>query len=304
MTHPPGGKMSVEHGPSKTALGAATLRALAAIETRAEIGGGDYLAEIFLPEERKTTLKDAAIRESVIRNRIAPGMYEFMIARTAFFDSIVKQSLNEDIPQIVFLGAGYDSRPYRFRNMIKNTRIFELDISTTQQHKVELLRQAGISVPEQVTFVPINFSTDHIDVVLKRADYDSRKETLFVWEGVTYYLSAQVIDDTLNIVRSNSPAGSLICFDYHAYSPERSKDEGLKRLRDMMRTHYPGEPTLFGIRRGETEPFLSSRGYHIIEHLNSTEMEMKYLILRDGSLAGKVPVSLCLVLASVADDTA
>lgn len=293
--------MSVEQGPSKTAMGAATLRALAAIETREEIRGRDCLAEIFLPGEHKILLKEPATREWVIRNRIAPGMYEFMIARTTFFDSIVERSLNEDIPQIVFLGAGYDSRPYRFRNIIKNTRIFELDIGTTQKHKAELLGQAGISIPDQVTFVPINFNADNIGDVLNRADYDSSRLTLFVWEGVTYYLSAQVIDETLRIVKSNSPAGSRICFDYHAHSPERLQDEDLKRLRDMMKTRYPGEPTLFGIRQGETEPFLSARGYHIIEHLNSTEMEMKYLILRDGSPAGRVPVSFCLVLASVAD---
>ncbi len=29
----------------------------------------------------------------------------------AFFDHIVKSALRENIPQIVFLGAGYDSRP-------------------------------------------------------------------------------------------------------------------------------------------------------------------------------------------------
>jgi len=59
-------------------------------------------------------------------------MYEYLIARTAFFDDIVEQALRENIPQIVFLGAGYDSRPYRFKDLIKETSIFELDIHTTQ----------------------------------------------------------------------------------------------------------------------------------------------------------------------------
>ena len=295
------GRMSVEYRPSETAMGAAAMRFLAATDEREEIKGPDYLAEIFLTKDRKVPLKDPAMREWVIKNRIPPGMYEFMIARTAFFDHVVEQALLENIPQIVFLGAGYDSRSYRFKEIIKDTRIFELDIQPTQQRKMELLHQAGISIPDQLVFVSINFNTDNIGDILHQAGFNRNKKSLFVWEGVTYYLSAAVVDDTLRVITSNSPAGSLICFDYASHSHDRLNDEGLKKIREMMRTHYPGEPTQFGIRNGEIESFLSPRGYDIIEHLNSKDMERKYLNLPDGSPAGKIPVLFCLVLASVSD---
>jgi methyltransferase (TIGR00027 family) len=301
MVYSNSGKMSVEYRPSETAMGAATLRALAAMDERKEIKGPDYLAELFLTEEHKGPLKDQAIREWVIKSRIAPGMYEFMIARTTFFDDVVEQALRENIPQIVFLGAGYDSRSYRFKDIIKDTRIFELDIKPTQQRKKELLHQAGISISDQVVFVSINFNTDNIGEVLNLAGFDSNKKTLFVWEGVTYYLSAPVVDDTLSIIRSNSPVGSLICFDFASPSPEILNNEDVKKLREMMRSNYPGEPTQFGIKYGEIESFLSSRGYNIIEHLNSKDMERKYLNLHDGSSAGKVPALFCLIIASVLD---
>ena len=64
----------------------------------------------FRKEEQKKPLKDLAIRAWVMRSRIAPGAYEFMIARTAFFDRIVEQALKENIEQMVLLGAGYDSQ--------------------------------------------------------------------------------------------------------------------------------------------------------------------------------------------------
>jgi len=292
-------KISVEYRPSETAMGAATLRALAAMDERKEIKGPDYLAELFLTEEHKGPLKDQAIREWVIKSRIAPGMYEFMIARTAFFDDVVEQALRDNIPQLVFLGAGYDSRPHRLKNIIKDTRIFELDIKPTQQRKQELLHQAGISISDRVVFVDINFNIDNIGDVLNLAGFDRNKQTLFVWEGVTYYLSAQVVDDTLRIIRSNSSAGSLICFDYASPSSEILNNEDVKKLREMMRSNYPGEPTKFGIKHGEAESFLSLRGYNIIEHLNSKDMERKYLSLHDGSSAGKVPALFCLILAAV-----
>ncbi len=294
-------KMSVEHKPSETAMGAATLRALAALDERIEIRGPDYLAEIFLTEDRKNALRDPAIRESVIKKRIIPGMYEFLIARTAFFDDIVEQALRENIPQIVFMGAGYDSRPYRFKDLIRDTRIFELDSQPTQQRKKELLYQAKVPMPKQLVFVSINFNTDNIGDVLAKAGFIKNRQVLFVWEGVTYYLSAKVIDDTLSTIKMNSPVGSSICFDYASLSPELQNDHRVKKVREMMKSNYPGEPTHFGIQKGNIGSFLLERGYKIIEHLAQNEIERKYLSLNDGSSAGKLLALFCFVHALVSD---
>jgi methyltransferase (TIGR00027 family) len=293
-------KRSVEHQASETAMATATMRALAAYDEREEIRGRDSLAEIFLTEDRKRPLKDPATRAWVMKNKLTPGAYEFMLARTAFFDHIVELALRDNLPQIVFLGAGYDSRPYRFQDLIQATRIFELDAQPTQQRKQELLHQASIPIPEHLAFVPINFNTDDLQEVLVRAGYNRNQKTLFVWEGVTYYLSPQAVDDILSFIRSNSPLGSSICFDYAALSPEALSEDSAKKLRERLKSDHPAEPTRFGIREGELESFLSERGYHIIEHLTPQEMEQKYLTLRDGSSAGMLPALFRLVHATAA----
>jgi methyltransferase (TIGR00027 family) len=293
-------KRSVEHQASETAMATATMRALAAYDEKEEIRGRDSLAEIFLTEDRKRPLQDPAARAWVMKNKLTPGAYEFMLARTAFFDHIVEQALRDNLPQIVFLGAGYDSRPYRFQDLIQATRIFELDAQPTQQRKQELLHQASIPIPEHLAFVPINFNTDDLQEVLVRAGYNRNQKTLFVWEGVTYYLSPQAVDDILSFIRSNSPLGSSICFDYAALSPEALSEDSAKKLRERLKSDHPAEPTRFGIREGELESFLSERGYHIIEHLTPQEMEQKYLTLRDGSSAGMLPALFRLVHATAA----
>ena len=280
----------------------ATMRALAAHDEREELRGRDYLAEIFLTQDRKRPLQDPAARAWVMKNKITPGAYEFMLARTAFFDQVVEQALEGNIPQIVFLGAGYDSRPYRFQNLIQGTRIFELDAPPTQQRKQESLRQANVSIPQQLTFVPINFDTDDLKDTLARAGYRRDERTLFVWEGVTYYLSLQAVDSILSFVRTNSALDSSICFDYAALSREALSENGAQKLREQLKTDHPGEPTKFGIREGELEAFMSERGYRIVEHLTSSDMEEKYLTLRDGSSVGKPPALLRLVHAAVAGE--
>lgn len=184
---------SLDKQASGTAMATAFMRALAACDLRKEFRGSDNLAKIFLVDEQKKPLKDMAARAWVMQNKITPGAYEFMIARTAFFDQIVKQALKENVAQIVFLGAGYDSRPYRFEKFIQETIIFELDTKPTLQRKQDCLQQAQISISKQIRFLPINFGTDNLVDKLAEAGFSREKRTLFVWEGVTYYLSAEVV---------------------------------------------------------------------------------------------------------------
>lgn len=290
---------SLDKQASGTAMATAFLRALAAYDSRKGIRGSDNLAEIFLGDEQKKPLNDEAARVWVLQNKVSPGMYEFMIARTAFFDQIVAQALKANIPQIVFLGAGYDSRPYRFEKLIQDTIIFELDTKPTQQHKQDCLRQAQISISRQIRFVPVNFATDNLIDRLVEAGFSREKRTLFVWEGVTYYLSAEVVDNMLILIKENTPSGSSICFDYAASSSEVLNEHSVKEFRSYMRSHHANEPTKFGIRAGEIDSFLANKDFEVVEHLTADEMTEKYLSDNGRLDIGKVLSLFCLVHAKV-----
>jgi len=268
---------------------------MAALADPAGTRGPDHLAECFLPDKQKTALRDEAVRDWVLRNRVSPGMYEFMIARTLFFDETLREALSTGIPQVVFLGAGYDTRSWRFREDLGRVRLLELDMEPTQRRKRDVLARAGIPVPGGLTFVAIDFRTDPIGEVLRRAGFDREQAALFIWEGVTYYLPAEAVAVTLAAVRAVSAAGSSICFDYSSRSPARLADGKVRKLGETMRSHYPGEPTSFSLQDGEIGPFLESRGYRIVRHLTAEEMETRYL-----PSAGCVPAIFCFVHAAAA----
>ena len=161
------------------------------------------------------------------------------------------------------------------------------------------MQQAHISIAEQVRFVPVNFDTGNLADKLSDAGFGPAKKTLFVWEGVTYYLRADVVKAMLAFVTTHSPAGSSICFDYAALSDQTLNDNGTQALRQLMRARYANEPTKFGLPVGEIESFLADQNLHIIEHLTAAEMTEKYLP-RDTHLAvGKIPALFCLVHALV-----
>jgi methyltransferase (TIGR00027 family) len=290
-------KTPVEGRPSESALTVAFCRALATYETREEVKGPDTLAELFVADESRKALQNPATRQWMIEK--LGGTYEFFIARTAYGDRVFVQALRERVPQIVFLGAGYDTRAHRFRDAIEATRVFELDVLATQQRKRQLLEKAGVQAPPQLTYVPVNFETQAPDEVLVNAGFDPRQKTLFVWEGVTYYLSADAVEDTFAFIRRSSAPGSTLLFDYMVQAPDIESRYMVKTVFEAWRKTYTSENVQFGIDEGTIDGFLSRRGLRLIENLTPQDMERRFLTLKDGSPGGRVVALFNLALAAV-----
>ncbi len=295
-------KKGVEQKPSETAIFAALYRAVANIEFKNERFGSDYLAEYFLPSHFKFFIKFKKIRVN-FKNKIdklTPGGYEYSLARTAFFDSVFIDALNKNIPQIVLLGAGYDTRAYRFEKLNNATKIIEIDIATTQNRKKKCLRKAQIDIPKHVTLVPINFNKESLKNVLEKAGYKNNEKTLFIWEGVSYYLEPESVDATLEFVNNSSHNESVIAFDYAISISEENINNyyGVKEFAQTWRKHRSNELFRFAIDEGKIGFFLEQRGLKMVDHLDNKEIEKTFLLNENGSLIGQITGAFRFAMAS------
>lgn len=289
---------AIEETPSKTALWTTHMRAFSTGEENKNIRGRDHLAEIFLSEKQRLGLWDTKTRQHQKERYFVIGVYEYVMARTIIFDLFFQQALEQGFEQMVFLGAGYDTRPYRFAALLDSVAIFELDISLTQEHKRRCLKNADIDIPGQIIFAPINFNTESIKDTLLSAGFDPGKKTFFIWEGVTFYLGAEAVDATLEFVRCNTLVGSAIAFDYIALWPGIFDAYGVKELIEFNSKNQSGESgNSFALEEGAIESFLSERGFEISDHLNSKEIEENYLTFDEGILFGHVTGSFRIVRA-------
>ena len=137
-----------------------------------------------------------------------------MVHRTAFFDEALASAVDPTAPhpaqQVVFLGAGWDTRAYGALRG-RPVRVFEVDTPATQRAKTEALDRAGIDA-SHVTFVETDFGqTSWFDALLRRG-FDPDLPTFILWEGVTYYLDEKTVQTTLRTV-SGLAVGSRIAFD-------------------------------------------------------------------------------------------
>jgi len=294
-------KRDVEQKPSETALMGALHRAIANKEFGNHRFGPDNLAEYFLPSHFKFFIGFKKVRANSKNkfNKFLPGMHEYIIARTAFFDNVFIEALTNKIPQIVLLGAGYDSRAYRFATLKNATKIIELDIAPTQNRKKKCLKKAQIDIPKNVTLVPINFNKESLISVLEKAGYDKREKTLFLWEGVIYYLDSESVDATLEFVNRSSHSESIIAFDYIITSSEKNNTYyGSKEFFQTMKKYHADERLMFGIEEGEAELFFRQRGLKMIDHWDNEEIERTFALNDDGSSLGKITGTFCFAMAS------
>ena len=279
----------VDQKPSQTALFAALRRALAYKDYHNDKFGPDYLAESFLPFHFKLFLRFQKTRE-YIKNKLdiaLPGLNEFMIARTVHFDHYFSDALQNQFPQIVLLGAGYDTRAYRFANLNQNTRIFELDAAPTQTRKISCLQKAGVALPPQVNFVPIDFNKEALGTTLENAGYAPLDKTLFIWEGVTYYLDQSSVEATLAFFRDHAQPESILGFDFiTSTTGENDSRYGIKEFTQTMQAQHANEALTFSLADEEIESFLMDQGVKVVACLNNQEIEQRYLLDENKVLIG------------------
>lgn len=274
-------------------------RACASREKDKRFRGPDYMAEVLLPLFAKCILNVPRLREFFMRKVAPPGIYEYVLARTKLLDEAFVNALENSFSQIALLGAGFDTRALRFKNGNRGTKVFELDIPTTQQPKIAILSRRKIVLPGELVFVPIDFNKQSLPDALFDAGYGKGQKSLFVWEGVTMYLTPDAVDGTLAFIRENAAEGSVVAFDYIYASVLRGENRFYGEREIFKTVSRAGEGWTFGIEDGEIAGFLSQRGFKIISHNTPSDLEKTYLTAGDGTLFGRINGTHCIVTASV-----
>lgn len=207
--------------------------------------------------------------------KLLPGMVNSGIARVRYFDDFVKKSVDEGFEQLVILGAGYDTRAYRIERL-KMLKIFEVDHPDTQSLKTDTIKKIFNSLPDHVVYVPINLATENLGRKLVGTGYDQSKKTLFLMEGLLYYLSPKVVDEILSFIRTNSGKESAILFDY---LPESVVDGSCElEVGRNIHNHLAqiGEPLQFGVNEGTVVTFLAERGFSRVQNVTAEEYKKMY----------------------------
>ena len=177
---------------------------------------------------------------------------------------------------LVILGAGFDTRCYRFRQRLVESKIscYEVDAGGTQKVKQRVLQKADVD-PSGTVFCACDFeSEDWLDMLLQNG-LDPTLPTLILWEGVTMYLPKITIVQTMKSISSTAKKHNTnwyVGFDYINASWAMSRPWKWAMTRAQ-------EPFQFAANMPqEVNDLVESCGLSVLEHLSDgNELEHRYV---------------------------
>ena len=272
---------------SETAVQMALSRTIESLKTEEERICYDPLAKDFLTPKYKILIQNKLLRNSVVKiiDQLFIGHHYYVVARTRYIDDFLQECIANEIQQVVIMGAGFDSRAYRFEKL-KNLTTFEIDYPATQNAKKILIQNIFGTLPEYVNYIPIDFTKEKLKDLLLQNTYNRDLKTLFIWEGTTPYITAESVDDTLAFVTSYSCKGSSIIFDYILKSvlDRTCKYKGAER--EFAYLKKTSEPFTFGIEEDKIISFMKERNFNNIVSVGSDDLKKTY-IKNDNKIAIK-----------------
>jgi methyltransferase (TIGR00027 family) len=138
---------------------------------------------------------------------------EGMTPRTVLIDDAVSRAGNA---QLVIVGAGLDTRPWR-RHDLADVEVFSVDHPSSQADCRR--RSLGLDpVAARLVFVPVDLSEERLGPALDDAGHDPTAPTTWLWEGVVPYLTPDDIDVTLRSLGDRSAEGSTLVLQYQERS--------------------------------------------------------------------------------------
>jgi methyltransferase (TIGR00027 family) len=237
-----------------------------------------------------------------MRERQIPGIMGNLWCRTRFIDDTFREAMAAGFEQLVVLGAGLDTRAYRLVDDA-DVVVFEVDHPSTQAWKRAAIERLAPDRASRVRFVPVDFDRDDLGGAMAAAGFRPGIRTLFIWEGVTQYLTDAAIDATLRVISDSAAPTSRLVFTYI----DRAIIDGstTRPISDALQSELErhGEPWRFGIDPGRLMDFLAARGLELVEDVGADDYRSRYLepFGREMNLFRGERVAIATVLA-VDDD--
>jgi methyltransferase (TIGR00027 family) len=214
-----------------------------------------------------------------------PGVRTSVAARTRLIDDTLGAMTQRQLGQLVILGAGFDTRPYRLERL-RSVSVFEVDHPDTQAAKRAALRRVRPTLPGNVTFVPSDLNVGALAQTMTQAGYRPDQPTVFLWEGVTNYLTEPTVDSTLRWCARTAAVGSVVLFTYVHSDVLENPDAfvGARRLHATL--DKVGEQLTFGMDPNDMQVYLADRGLELEWDCGAADYRARYFGERAAAMVG------------------
>lgn len=140
-----------------------------------------------------------------------PGLYP--VVRTRFFDEFLLDACRRPaLRQVVLVAAGLDTRAFRL-HWPPGTRLYEMDLPQVLDTKEDVIRASRATANCRRVTVGVDLHEMSWRQTLVDCGYQPERPSVWLIEGLLYYLTRPAVDGLLEKVRSLMAADSPIGLD-------------------------------------------------------------------------------------------
>jgi len=213
---------NVENGlPSRTSILVAAARAFGSREPDESVRNPDSVADLLIGPSELALISEHPVSTGLMQDygeaSQNPAIVLFaglMLWRTRFIDEALERAVKNGATQVVVLGAGFDTRAYRFGELLKHSRIIEVDAAPTQAYKKRRVQEVLRDLPTNLIYCAMDFAKDDLMDGLRRVGFKQDEKTFYIWEGVCMYLPENSVRKMLKTIASYSAPESTLVLDY------------------------------------------------------------------------------------------
>lgn len=210
------------------------------------------------------------LREAIM----LPGITLHYILRKNHVESITRQAIEDGVTQVIMLGAGFDTLPWRLHKQHQEINFIEIDHPATQKAKTAALDQ-NHEKGDNLHFLSVDFAKQTLKDALAAFDkFESERPTLFICEGVMMYLSPKDVDILFDSIKALTGVGTR--FVYSALEPQGSAKNTIPSLLYFYLKMIK-EPIAWDLPSENMADFVKQRGWQQLGLAGRDELLSAYV---------------------------
>jgi methyltransferase (TIGR00027 family) len=241
-------------------------------------GSGPYwnpdvlVGRLLTPRQRWTCFWRGRL---ALRRLCADPFYDYLLARTKYYDDVFLEAIYAGARTVVNIGAGSDTRAYRYAHhaVLRGASVIECDQADAIAAKRTLARRHFPAA--HVSYLPIDLNRSPWEDLANALSSRRSDTSLVMLEGVAPYVDAEAYIAFLRMLSRALQPGSRVAYDYKIRG--RGDDA-------MGRTSSVARPFRLGDAAAEVTAFHEGRGLRVVHHETSGDLARRLLPGRQGAV--------------------
>lgn len=172
----------------------------------------DTLVRHFLPVMKR--IRTAWIGQAQLSKLRADPFYYYLLARTKYYDEVVREAVAHGVKRLIMVGSGSDTRAYRFKDLLCRHGVKVLECDQPQSILIKQSMTRRWRKFDHVSYLSIDLNDGAWPDLERSLGQRNEPKTLVLMEGVSPYVNSGTFGLFLKLLTTRLAPGSLLAYDF------------------------------------------------------------------------------------------